>query len=94
MCEYCEGKEDISNKIFEDGSKFSDTKCKVFIELDEFFKCYCNGEKYQFKEYAFPINYCPMCRKEIEYKIIRSNCSSRNGCRNASNWRSNNSRNR
>lgn len=32
MCEYCEEKEDISDRIFEDGSKFSDYICKVAIE--------------------------------------------------------------
>lgn len=72
MCEYCEGKEDISNKIFEDGSKFSDYMVKVNIE-DIFNKKalivrpveYHNGKREQYMNYVFDINYCPMCGRQL-----------------------------
>ena len=37
MCKYCEGKEDISDRIFSDGSKFSDSICRVRIYKSPFF---------------------------------------------------------
>ena len=91
MCEYCEGKEDISNKEFEDGSKFSDYICKVNIEniFNEKMLIvrpvkYENGKRLQYEKYCFNINYCPMCRKKIEYRIITSDSGSRKECRYAS----------
>lgn len=72
MCEYCEGKEDISNKIFEDGSKFSDYMVRVWI--DKVFDNevllvspveYENGERKQYMRYTFYINYCPMCGRKL-----------------------------
>lgn len=72
MCEYCEGKEDISNKIFEDGLKFSDYMVRVWI--DKVFDNevllvspveYENGERKQYMRYTFYINYCPMCGRKL-----------------------------
>lgn len=72
MCKYCEGKEDISNRIFEDGSKFSDYIIKVNIEkvFDEKMLIvrpveYENGERKQRMKYVFNINYCPMCGRKL-----------------------------
>lgn len=72
MCKYCEGKEDISNRVFEDGSKFSDYMVKVNIEKVFNKKMlivkpveYINGEKRQVMRYTFNINYCPMCGRKL-----------------------------
>ena len=71
MCEYCKGKEDISNRKFEDGSRFSDYMVRVWID-DVFNEKmlivspveYESGYRKQYMRYAFNIIYCPMCRKE------------------------------
>ena len=72
MCKYCEGKEDISNKVFEDGSKFSDYMVRVWI--DEVFNekvllvspvDYEDGKRKQYMKYTFYINYCPMCGRNL-----------------------------
>lgn len=72
MCEYCEGKEDISNRVFEDGSKFSDYMVRVNIEniFDNKMLIvrpveYHNGKKEQKMKYTFYINYCPMCGRKL-----------------------------
>lgn len=72
MCKYCEGKEDISNRVFEDGSKFSDYMVKVNIEKVFNEKMlivkpveYINGEKRQVMRYTFNINYCPKCGRNL-----------------------------
>lgn len=71
-CEYCTGKEDISNKVYKDGSKYSDYVVKVAIEENLYGKClvvspveYHNGKKEQYKHHCFPINYCPMCGRKL-----------------------------
>lgn len=72
MCEYCEGKEDISNRVFEDGSKFSDYMVRINIEnvFNEKMLVvrpveYENGERKQFMKYTFYIRFCPMCRQKV-----------------------------
>ena len=73
MCKYCEGKEDISDRIFSDGSKFSDSICRVRIYKSEIFGnvlevtpvMYENGKKYNHLNHDFNINYCPMCGKKL-----------------------------
>lgn len=73
MCKYCEGIEDISNKIFDNGSKFSDSCCKVRINNSEIYGkalgispvYYRDGKKEQYNTYIFPINYCPKCGKKL-----------------------------
>lgn len=72
MSKFCEGKEDISNKTFEDGSKFSDYMVKVWIDkifneekLLESPAEYENGERKQYMRYVFDINYCPMCGRKL-----------------------------
>lgn len=71
-CEFCEGNEDISNKTFEDGSKFSD--CMVRVWIEEVFNQktllvspveYRNGKREQYMRYCFDINYCPMCGRKL-----------------------------
>lgn len=73
MCEYCEGKEDISNRTFEDGSKFSDYIVKVYIgnifnekQLIVSPVEYRNGERQQYMKYSFNITYCPMCGRKLK----------------------------
>ena len=72
MCKYCEGKEDISNRVFEDGSKFSDYMVRINIEnvFNEKMLVvrpveYENGERKQFMKYRFYIRFCPMCGRKL-----------------------------
>ena len=73
MCEYCNGNKDISDKVFEDGSKFSDSICKVFIDNSEIFGTtlnvrpieYHNGKKENHNTYTFFIDYCPKCGRKL-----------------------------
>ena len=37
MCKYCEDKENISDKVYEDGSKYSDSICEVRIYKNEIY---------------------------------------------------------
>lgn len=71
-CLFCSGKEDISNKVFEDGSKFSDYMVRVWI--DNIFNEkmllvspveYEKGKRKQYMRYSFNINYCPMCGRKL-----------------------------
>lgn len=72
-CKFCAGKEDISNKKWEDGSTYSDYICKVFIEEDLIYGwClkvrpvkYKNGERIANETHCFYINYCPMCGRKL-----------------------------
>lgn len=72
-CKFCNGKEDISNKVFEDGSTYSDTNCKVYIQKDLIYGwClkvapveYRRGEKFQGIHHSFQIKYCPMCGRKL-----------------------------
>jgi hypothetical protein len=72
-CKYCNGKEDISNKVFEDGSTYSDTNCKVYIQKDLIYDwClkvapvrYRHGEKFQGIHHCFQIKFCPMCGRKL-----------------------------
>ena len=72
-CDYCNGKKDISDKIFADGSTYSDYICKVFIEKNLIYGwClnvrpvkYKNGERTANETHCFYINYCPMCGKKL-----------------------------
>lgn len=73
MCKYCEGKEDISNRVFEDGSKFSDYMVRINIEnvFNEKMLVvrpveYENGERKQFMKYTFYIRFCPMCGRNLD----------------------------
>lgn len=74
MCKYCDGKEDISNKKFEDGSTYSDYIMQVNIKNDLVFKWslvvapieYKNGKKIKNKYHHFKINFCPMCGKKLD----------------------------
>lgn len=78
MCKFCEGKEDISNKIFEDGSTYSDTNCKVYIQNDLIYGwClkvapveYRQGKKFQNIHHSFEIEYCPKCGKKLIGKEV------------------------
>lgn len=73
MCKYCEGKEDISDKVYEDGSRYSDSICRVRIYKSEIYGnvlevtpvMYENGKKYNYLNHGFNINYCPMCGKKL-----------------------------
>lgn len=73
MCKYCEGKEDISNKTFSDGSTYSDSICRVRIYKNEIYGNvlevtpvkYENGKKYNNLNHDFNINFCPMCGKKL-----------------------------
>lgn len=73
MCKYCEGKEDISNKTFSDGSTYSDSICEVRIYKNEIYGNvlevtpvkYENGKKYNYIHHDFNVNYCPMCGKKL-----------------------------
>ncbi len=73
MCEYCNGNKDISDKLYEDGSKFSDYVCKVWIDNSKIFGTalnvspveYYNGKREQYNIYSFYINYCPMCGRKL-----------------------------
>lgn len=73
MCEYCKGKEDISNKVFEDGSKFSDYVIRVWIDNVINKKMliispvkYENGKRKHYIKYVFDIHYCPMCGRRLD----------------------------
>lgn len=74
MCKFCEGKEDISNKKFEDGSTYSDCIMQVNIKNDLFFKWslvvapveYKNGKATKNQHHHFKINYCPMCGEKLD----------------------------
>lgn len=76
MCKYCESKEDISDRIFSDRSKYSDSICRVRIYEDPFYGIslgvrpvkYDNGEKLNYIEHVFPIKFCPMCGKRLNIK--------------------------
>lgn len=76
MCKYCEGKEDISDKVYKDGSKYSDSICGVRIYKSEIYGNvlevtpvkYENGKKYNYTHHDFNINYCPMCGEKLEGK--------------------------
>lgn len=73
MCKYCSGREDISDKIFEDGSKYSDYCCRVWIDNSEIFGTvlnvapveYHNGKREQHNIHAFYIKYCPKCGRKL-----------------------------
>jgi hypothetical protein len=76
-CEYCRGEKDISNKIFEDGSTYSDTIMQVRVTDDILRKIkvlevapvkYRNGEPSKNIYHEFLINYCPMCGRKINNK--------------------------
>lgn len=73
-CKFCNGEEDISNKIFDDGSTYSDCIMKVFIEKDVIYGwClkvrpvkYVDGEKRSNETHCFNnINYCPICGRKL-----------------------------
>lgn len=76
MCKFCEGKEDISNKRFEDGSTYSDHIMQVNIKNDLFFKWslvvapvkYRDGKATKNERHYFSINYCPKCGKKLDNK--------------------------
>ena len=72
MCKYCNGKSDISDLAYPDGSTFSNCSCRVAIEkhfnrnmLIVAPVTYENGEKHRINNYVFPINYCPMCGEKL-----------------------------
>lgn len=74
-CQYCTSQEDISNKIYEDGSKYSDYIVKVLIQKTLYGEClvvspvvYHNGEREQYMRHCFTINYCPMCGRNLNKK--------------------------
>ena len=74
MCEYCEKEKRIEEN-----------------ENDNiYFEIYGRFLRVMGKVMNFPIgrqakiNYCPMCRKKTNYRVITSNSSSRNGSRNTS----------
>ena len=75
MCEYCEKGKPIKKN---DGGSYYKIIESEIEHHDE-----CLDSYYSYTE-KIPINYCPMCRKEIEYKIIASNSGSGYGCRYAS----------
>ena len=73
-CEYCRGKKDISSKIFEDGSTYSDTIMQVRIAEDLLQKIkvlevapvkYRDGVASKNTYHEFLINYCPMCGRKL-----------------------------
>lgn len=73
-CEYCRGEKDISSKVFEDGSTYSDTIMQVKISEEPLRKIktlevapvkYKNGEPSRNTYHEFFINYCPMCGKKL-----------------------------
>lgn len=73
-CEYCKGVKDISNKIFEDGSTYSDTIMQVRITEDPLRKIkvlevapvkYKDGVASKNIYHEFLINYCPMCGRKL-----------------------------
>nr|UVX48930.1 MAG: hypothetical protein [Bacteriophage sp.] len=73
-CEYCRGEKDISSKIFEDGSTYSDTIMQVKIAEEPLQKIkvlevapvkYRNGEPSKNTYHEFLINYCPMCGRKL-----------------------------
>lgn len=78
MCKYCEGKEDISDRVFSDGSKFSDSICRVRIYKSPIFGVslgikpinYKNGKKIDYIEYNFLIKFCPMCGRKLVEKEV------------------------
>ena len=76
-CEYCRGEKDISNKIFYDGSTYSDTIMQVRIAEEPLRKIKVlevspvkniNGEPSKNIHHEFLINYCPMCGRKLNDK--------------------------
>ena len=74
-CKFCTGKEDISNKVYDDGSTYSDCMMRVNIEYDEIFQGYMlkvspvvyeNGKKKHDGQHCFYIEYCPKCGRKLE----------------------------
>lgn len=72
MCKYCEGKSDISDKTYSDGSTYSDCVCRVVIEKTLYGNAlvvtpveYKNGEKQKMFSHVFSINYCPKCGRKL-----------------------------
>lgn len=78
MCKYCEGKEDISDKVYEDCSKYSDSICRVRIYKSEIYGNvlevtpvkYENCKKYNYRHHEFNIFFCPMCGRKLENKEV------------------------
>ena len=81
MCDYCECKKPLTDKVYEDGSKFDD-RLSVRIEylgsipiiVSEYKKknfnwpfCKLTEEQKDFlaKKWAVSINCCPMCGKKL-----------------------------
>lgn len=84
MCEYCEKEKRIEEN-----------------ENDNiYFEIYGRFLRVMGKALSIPvgrqvkINYCPMCRRKVEYRVITSNSSGWNGSGNTSNCRSKSSSNR
>lgn len=78
MCKFCDGKEYISNKKFEDGSTYSDTIMQVRISEEPLRKIkvlevapvkYINGEPSKNTYHEFLINYCPMCGRKLNENV-------------------------
>ena len=75
-CDFCNGIKDISNKVFEDGSTYSDCIMQVKITTDIIYGTalevtpveYKNGQKRKRQHHHFYIKYCPMCGKKLGEK--------------------------
>lgn len=81
MCEYCEGEKPLTDKVYDDGSKFDDSRgisieylgkmpiLKAYIKPKYFswFK-YLTDEQIKFLcgDWAVEIVYCPRCGKKLE----------------------------
>lgn len=82
MCEYCEGKKPLTDKVYDDGSKFDDSQgmsigymgkmpiLKAYIKPKYFFlfRKILNDEQIKIMcgEWAVEIVYCPRCGKKLE----------------------------
>lgn len=80
MCEYCEGKTPLTDKVWDDGTKFDDMqgnsieyfgKVPMLISYirEKYFSCfkYLTTDHIQLmtSRWAVPINYCPACGKKL-----------------------------
>ncbi len=81
MCDYCEGKKPLTDKIYDDGSKFDDrlsTRIEYLGRIpmivseykeENFHWSFCNltNEQKNFlaKKWAVEITYCPICGKRL-----------------------------
>ena len=81
MCEYCEGKKPLTDKVYDDGTKFDDY-CSTRVEYLEGYPTLVNEikraafhnyyglpeEVYQglAHSWSIEINYCPICGRKLK----------------------------